>query len=102
MRIYGDPKLAKINLARGRERARQARVAFNGEPLRRPDRGTLLRTIQVTDHLTQQTYTIEIKQGARKNGIEAYRFGRCIECGGSYDGLFRMLRRRWALRWLTA
>ena len=102
MRIYGNPERAQVNLQRGRERARLARSAIIGELPRRPDAGTLLKTIHVTDHITGQSYELEIRQGARKNGIEVLRFGCRVDCGGSFDGLFRMLRRCWALRWLSA
>lgn len=101
-KIYGDPHYARIALERGRREKRERAYAFNGEPPRRPDRGTLLKTVRVTDHLTGQSYELEIRQGARKNGIEVFRFGCRVDCGGSFDGLFRMLRRCWALRWLTA
>lgn len=101
MRIYGDPKKTQAFLQARRAENRIASALENGPPLRKPDAGTLLKTVQVTDHLTNQTYAIEIKQGDRKNSIEAYRFGKRIECEGSYDGLFRFLRRRWRLRWMT-
>ena len=102
MRIYGDPKRAQANLQRAREKNRLARAEYMGELPRRPDQSTLLKTLQVTDHLTGNSYELEIRQGARKNGIEVYRFGKRVACGGSFDGLFRMLRKSWSLRWLTA
>jgi hypothetical protein len=102
MRINGDPVRAQRNLQSARERNRFARASFSGELPRRPDAGTLLRTLHVTDHLTGSSYELEIRQGERKNGITAHRFGNVVDCGGSYDGLFRLLRRKWALRWLTA
>jgi len=101
-KIYGDPEYARISLERGRQESRDKRHAFNGELPRRPEAGTLLRTLLVTDHLTGQSYELEIRQGERKNGIDVFRFGKRVECGGSFDGLFRMLRKTWALRWLTA
>ena len=102
MRILGDPKKTQALLQSRRAENRLLRSIQNGEMPRRPLQGTLLKTIQVTDHFTNQTYAIEIRQGDRKNSIEAYRFGKRIDCKGSYDGLFRFLRSKWRLRWLTA
>ena len=101
-KIYGDPHYARIAIERGRQEKRDRAHVFNGELPRRPDAGTLLKTLRVTDHLTGQSYELEVRQGERKNGIEVFRFGIRVDCGGSFDGLFRMLRRCWALRWLTA
>jgi hypothetical protein len=101
MRIYGNPEYAKRNLERGKEAARLKASQFS-PPLRRPDAGTLLRTVVVTDHLTGNTYELQICQADRKNGIVVSRLGKPIEVCGSYDGLFRFLRKQWALRWLTA
>jgi hypothetical protein len=101
-KIHRDSVYARENLADGHAKRREAFAAHNGELPRRPDAGTPLKTVHVTDHLTGQSYTLEIVQGERKNGIDVFRFGCRVDCGGSFDGLFRMLRRNWALRWLTA
>lgn len=102
MRIKGDPAKTQLYLQSRKAEIRAERAEFTGELPRRPDAGTLLKTITVHDHLTGNNYTLEIKQGARKNGIDVYRSGFRVDCGGSFDGLFRMLRRNWSLRWLTA
>lgn len=79
-----------------------ATSAFNGEPLRPPLPGTLLKTIRVTDHLKGLSYVITIHQGDRLNNIEPRLHGRpflkSITCG--FDQLFRALRQRWKSRWL--
>jgi len=102
MRIYGNKQRGIANLTAGRERARQARCAFNGPPIRPPEPGSLLKTIRVTDHVKQISYTMTIHQGERLNGIEPRLFGqpfvRSRYCG--FDLLFRELRKRWSLRWL--
>lgn len=102
MRIYGDIERAKVNLARGRERSRLAASKFNGEALRPPVRGTLLKTVRVTDHIRGLSYTITIHQGDRLNNIEPRLFGRSFfasVCVG-FDEFFIELRKRWSLRWL--
>ena len=100
--LHGNPERAKANLAAGRERARQERRAFNGPAIRAPECGTLLKTIRVTDHIKNISYTMTIHQGDRLNGIEPRLFGqpfiRSRFCG--FDLLFRELRKRWSLRWL--
>lgn len=102
MRIYGNPERAKARLAAGRERARLRRCKYLGAPVRPPDRGTLLKTVRVTDHIKGISYTITIHQGDRLNNCEPRLFGRpfmkTITCG--VDTLFRELRRRWKIRWL--
>ena len=103
MRIYGNRDRACANLAASREASRQRRREFNGSPLRAPDAGTLLKTIRVTDHVKNLSYTITIHQGDRRNGIEPRLFGKLFVksryCG--FDLLFRELRKRWSLRWLA-
>jgi len=103
MRIHGAPERGKANLAAGRERARVAAAAYRGQQLRPPEPGTLLRTLRVTDHIAGISYVMTIHQGRRRNGIEPRIFGRymvrAVCCG--YDYFFRVLRRRWALRWLV-
>lgn len=102
MRIFGDKNKTQAYLQRRKSEIRAERHAFTGELPRRPDAGTLLRTIYVTDHLTGQSYELEVRQAERKNGIDVFRFGSRLDVGGSYDGLFRFLRAKWKLRWLTA
>lgn len=102
MRIYGNPEYAKRNLERGKERSRLARREFNGEALRPPDQGTLLKTVRVTDHVRGISYVITIHQGDRLNNIEPRLFSRPFfgsVCVG-FDEFFRELRKRWSLRWL--
>lgn len=103
MRIYGNRERALINLAAGRETSRLRRHEFSGTPLRAPDQGALLKTIRVTDHVKNLSYTITIHQGDRRNGIEPRLFGQPFVksryCG--FDLLFRELRKRWSLRWLV-
>jgi len=103
MRIHGNPEYAFRNLARGREESRQRGVAFRGPPVRPPDRGELLKTIRVTDHIKGLSYVITLHQGDRRNNIEPRLHGqpfmRTVSCG--FDQLFRDLRRRWKLRWLV-
>jgi hypothetical protein len=102
MRIYGSREQGLANLAAGRERERQDRRAFNGPPIRPPERGTLLKTLHVVDHIKGIGYTVTIHQGERLNGIEPRLFGQPFVkarfCG--FDLLFRELRKRWTLRWL--
>jgi len=102
MRIYGNPERARANLAAGRERARLRRCAYLGAPVRPPERGALLKTIRVTDHIKGISYTMTIHQGDRLNNCEPRLFGRpfmrSVTCG--VDTLFRELRRRWKIRWL--
>lgn len=102
MRIYGNPERAKANLAAGRERARLRRCKYLGAPVRPPDRGALLKTVRVTDHIKGISYVITIHQGDRLNSIEPRLHGqpfvKSITCG--FDELFRALRKRWSLRWL--
>lgn len=103
MRIWGNKERGIANLNAGREASRQRAVAFRGPPKRPPDRGTLLKTIRVTDHIKNISYTMTIHQGDRRNGIEPRLFGqpfiRSRYCG--FDLLFRELRKRWSLRWLV-
>ena len=77
-------------------------VAHRGASIRPPERGSLLKTIHVTDHIKGIGYTVTIHQGERLNGIEPRLFGRPFirgrYCG--FDLLFRELRKRWSLRWL--
>jgi hypothetical protein len=103
MRIYGDPKRAKSNLRAGRERSRLAGIAFRGPALRPPAHGTLLRRIHVEDCLAGRGYTLELRQGSRRNAIEAWRYGKRVALphGNGMDALFRFLRRQWALRWIV-
>ena len=102
MRIHGNPERAKANLADGRERSRLAAREYRGAPIRPPARGTLLKTIRVTDHIKGVCYTITLHQGDRLNNIEPRLHGqpflRSITCG--FDELFRALRRGWKIRWL--
>lgn len=102
MRIYGNPERAKANLAAGRERARLRRCKYLGATVRPPDRGALLKTVRVTDHIKGISYVITIHQGDRLNSIEPRLHGqpfvKSITCG--FDELFRALRKRWSLRWL--
>lgn len=103
MRIYGNPECAKANLRRGRESSRLQSIAFRGAAIRPPDRGALLKTIHVIDHIKGIGYTVTIHQGERRNGIEPRLFGQPFVksrfCG--FDLLFRELRKRWSLRWLV-
>lgn len=103
MRIHGNPERAKANLAAGRERARLAARAFRGEPIRPPLPGTLLKRIRVEDCIGGTGYILDIRQGARRNSITAYRNGAPVRlCHGSgMDALFRRLRKDWSLRWLV-
>lgn len=100
--LRGNTERAKANLRNGREASRQRAVAFRGVPIRPPERGALLKTIHVTDHIKGIGYTVTIHQGERLNGIEPRLFGRPFVksryCG--FDLLFRELRKRWSLRWL--
>lgn len=102
MKLYGNRERALANLAAGRERSRLRYLAHNGPAVRPPDRGTLLKTIRVTDHIKGISYTMTIHQGDRLNNCEPRLFGRpfikTITCG--VDTLFRELRRRWKIRWL--
>jgi hypothetical protein len=102
MRIHGNLERAKSNLAAGRERSRLAAVDYRGALIRPPERGTLLKTIRVTDHIKGVSYKITLHQGDRLNNIEPRLHGqpflRSITCG--FDELFRALRKRWSLRWL--
>lgn len=102
MKLYGDPERAKANLAAGRERSRLHYLKRNGPPVRPPDRGALLKTMRITDHIKGISYVITIHQGDRLNSIEPRLHGRpfikSIACG--FDELFRALRKRWSLRWL--
>lgn len=103
MKIYGDKQRAISNLAAGRERARLRRCAYLGMPVRPPLRGTLLKTIRVTDHIKGISYILTIHQGDRLNNCEPRLFGKpfmkTVSCG--IDTLFRELRRRWKLRWFV-
>lgn len=103
MRIYGNRERGLANLAAGRERARLRRCAYLGAPIRPPERGTLLKTIRVTDHIKGISYTMTLHQGDRLNNCEPRIFGqpfmKSITCG--FDELFRALRKRWSLRWLV-
>ena len=103
MRIYGNLERGLANLGSGRERARLARVAFRGAPVRPPLPGAVLKRIHVEDCVRGAGYTLEIRQGRRRNGIEVWRYGRRIVArhGGGFDALFREIRRDWALRWLV-
>jgi hypothetical protein len=103
MRIWGNKERGIATLTAGRERARQARAAFNGPPVRPPEPGTLLKTIRVTDHIKGLSYTMTIHQGDRRNGIEPRLFGQRFMRAGccGFDLLFRELRKRWSLRWLV-
>lgn len=102
MRIYGNPERAKANLLNGRERARLRHCEYLGAPVRPPERGTLLKTIRITDHVKGVSYVVTIHQGDRLNNIEPRLHGqpfvKSITCG--FDELFRALRKRWSLRWL--
>ncbi len=104
MRIYGNPIYAKRNLEAGRCRSRKIQSDFNGEPLRPPLRGTLLKTLRVTDHVRGISYTVTLHQGDRLNNIEPRLFGKpffeTVSVG--FDEFFRVLRKKWALRWLIA
>lgn len=103
MRIHGNPERAKANLRAGRERSRIAAVAFRGKPLRPPVRGTLLKRIHVEDCIAGRGYTLELRQGSRRNAIEAWRYGKRVALphGNGMDALFRFLRKQWSLRWLV-
>jgi hypothetical protein len=102
MRIYGNREQGLANLAAGRERARLRRLDYLGTPVRPPERGALLKTIRVTDHIKGVSYVVTIHQGDRLNNIEPRLHGqpfvKSITCG--FDELFRALRKRWSLRWL--
>lgn len=103
MRIHGNPDRAKANLRAGRARARAAAVVFRGEPLRPPARGTVLKRIHVEDCIAGRGYTLELRQGSRRNAIEAWRYGKRVALphGNGMDALFRFLRKQWTLRWLV-
>lgn len=102
MKIYGNPERAKVNLSAGRERARLRRCAYLGAPVRPPDRGALLKTIRVTDHIKGISYVITLHQGDRLNNIEPRIHGKpflkSVTCG--FDEFFAELRKRWKIRWL--
>lgn len=102
MRILGDPKYALPNLQRGREAARQRAIAYRGPSLRPPERGTLLKTLRITDHIKGVSYVVTLHQGDRLNNIEPRLHGQPFmkRCTCGFDQLFRELRRRWSLRWL--
>jgi hypothetical protein len=103
MRIQGNPERACANLRAGRERARIAARAFLGPPIRPPEPGTVLRRLRIEDCISQSGYTLEIRQGHRRNAIEVWRMGRRVPLrhGSGMDALFRQLRHDWALRWLV-
>lgn len=103
MRIHGNPERAQANLRAGRERARQTARAFLGPAVRPPEPGTVLRRIRVEDCIGQSGYVLEIRQGRRRNSIEAWRMGRRLRLrhGSGMDALFREMRRDWSLRWLV-
>lgn len=103
MRIHGDLEQAIANLSAGRERRRIAVRKYIGQLLRPPSRGTLLRKVHVEDCFAGTGYTLEIRQGARRNGIEVWRYGRRVVTrnGTGFDALFREIRRDWKLRWIV-
>lgn len=102
MRIRGNKERGMANLAAGRERARLRRCEYMGAQVRAPERGTLLKTIRVTDHIKGISYVMTIHQGDRLNNVEPRLHGRpimkTITCG--MDTLMRVLRNKWKLRWL--
>lgn len=71
--------------------------------MRPPDQGTVLKRIRVEDCIAGTGYTLELRQGSRRNAIEVYCFGRRVNLthGNGMDALFRFLRKQWALRWLV-
>ena len=76
------------------EAARRERVC-----LRRPDEGTLLRTIRVTDDIAGRSVEVKVYQAARKNQVVAECFGRRGRpCG--WDRIVRRLRALWVCRWI--
>ena len=102
MRIHGNPEYAHRNLAAGRESSRQRAVAFRGAPLRAPNPGTVIKKIHVEDCVCGRGYTLEIRQGRRRNAIEVWRYGRRVTTphGNGFDALVREIRKDWKLRWL--
>ena len=102
MRIHGNKERAIANLSAGRERARLRRCVYRGATVRPPDRGTLLKTIRVTDHIKGISYVMTIHQGDRLNNVEPRLHGRpimkTVTCG--MDALMRVLRNKWKLHWL--
>jgi hypothetical protein len=98
MRIHGNPEYALSNLARGREAGRRRRVEYRGPPLRPPERGKLLKTLRITDHIKGVSYIITLHQGDRLNNIEPRLHGqpfvKTVTCG--FDTLFRALRKHWS------
>lgn len=69
------------------------------QPLRRPDAGTLIRTIIVVDHIAGTSTEIQVRQAERKNQVIPSVFGRVGNPVG-WDRIMRRLRAICVCRWI--
>lgn len=87
---------------RGGKRSQQVqeeRRMQGPEPLRRPDAGTLLRTVTIVDHLLGTSVEVQVRQAERKNQVIPVVFGRVGKPVG-WDKIVRRLRAICVCRWI--
>ena len=94
----------RLDLERARRWGRRSQVVqaarrAGRECLRRPEEGTLLRTIRVTDEVAGWSMAIRVYQADRKNQVVAEVFGRRGRPTG-WDRIVRRLRSLCVCRWI--
>lgn len=98
---FGSRENARRAGLRSQQVQSERRIAAAGGelPLRRPDAGTLIRTIIVIDHLAGTSTEIQVRQAERKNQVIPSVFGRVGNPVG-WDRIMRRLRKVCVCRWI--